>query len=135
MNFSMPMNSRTGRARGALGTVRSIVLSRPGLIVLGVAAIGLGLSSNWGWLSAIGAAPIILAVLPCAAMCALGLCMPMMMGGSKKKQPLVIDAIVNQSESQDTALQLTAAPAVTLDRQLPISADRSEPVATTDTDG
>jgi hypothetical protein len=30
---------------------------------------------NWGWLTAVGAAPILLAVLPCAAMCALGLCM------------------------------------------------------------
>ena len=104
MNFSIPMTSRTGRARGALGIVRSIVLSRPGLVVLGVAAIGLGLSSNWGWLSAVGAAPIILAVLPCAAMCALGVCMPMMMGSSRKKEPLVIDAIVNQSQPQDARL-------------------------------
>jgi hypothetical protein len=30
---------------------------------------------NWGWLTAVGAAPILLSLLPCAAMCALGLCM------------------------------------------------------------
>ena len=30
---------------------------------------------QWSWLIAIGVAPVILSVAPCAAMCALGLCM------------------------------------------------------------
>ncbi|KGH21610.1 hypothetical protein P606_17115 [Comamonas thiooxydans] len=30
---------------------------------------------NWGWLVAAGIAPLLLAVAPCAAMCALSLCM------------------------------------------------------------
>ena len=34
-----------------------------------------GMAFNWGWLTAVGAAPILLAMAPCAAMCALGLCM------------------------------------------------------------
>lgn len=38
----------------------------------GVAAVAAGLALNWG-LTVVGAAPIMLAVLPCAAMCALGL--------------------------------------------------------------
>lgn len=29
---------------------------------------------NWDWLAALGVAPILISVLPCAAMCALGLC-------------------------------------------------------------
>ena len=41
----------------------------------GFAAIGTGLALNWGWLTAVGAAPILISLLPCAAMCALGLCM------------------------------------------------------------
>lgn len=56
--------------RGMLGGIR-----RRLWVVAGVAAVAAGLALNWGWLTAVGAAPIILAVLPCAAMCALGLCM------------------------------------------------------------
>ncbi len=48
---------------------------RRGLILSAMALIGAGLALNWGWLSAIGAAPLILAVAPCAVMCGLGLCM------------------------------------------------------------
>ena len=44
------------------------------LAIAGVAAVAGGLVLNWGWLTTIGAAPILIAVLPCAAMCALGLC-------------------------------------------------------------
>lgn len=45
------------------------------IILIGGAAILAGSALNWGWLTAVGAAPILLALLPCAAMCALGLCM------------------------------------------------------------
>jgi hypothetical protein len=45
------------------------------LVIAGAAIIGAGLALNWTWLTAIGAAPILLGLLPCAAMCALGLCM------------------------------------------------------------
>jgi len=58
----------------------SIPFGRRGLILGAMALIGAGLWLNWGWVAAIGAAPLILAVAPCAVMCGLGLCM---MGGSK----------------------------------------------------
>ena len=58
----------------------SIPFGRRGLILSAMALIGAGLWLNWGWVAAIGAAPLILAVAPCAAMCGLGL---FMMGGSK----------------------------------------------------
>jgi hypothetical protein len=48
---------------------------RRGMIVLTVAALGAGVFFNWGWLVAAGIAPLLLALAPCAAMCALGLCM------------------------------------------------------------
>jgi hypothetical protein len=54
---------------------------RRGLILLAVAVLGAGAALNWGWLVAIGLAPILLALAPCAAMCALGLCA--MKGGGK----------------------------------------------------
>ena len=44
------------------------------LTVLAVAAVGSGLVLGWDSLVAAGLSGIILAVLPCAAMCALGLC-------------------------------------------------------------
>lgn len=51
-------------------------LLRPrNLAMAGIAAVSAGLVLNWGWLTAVGAAPILLSLLPCAAMCALGLCM------------------------------------------------------------
>jgi hypothetical protein len=37
---------------------------------------------NWGWLTAIGLAPVLVSLAPCAAMCGLGLCMK---GGSGGK--------------------------------------------------
>lgn len=49
-------------------------LGRGGL-VLAAMAIGAGMGLNWGWLTAVGLAPLILAVAPCAVMCGLGLCM------------------------------------------------------------
>lgn len=41
----------------------------------GIAIIAVGLFLNWKWLTAVGAAPILLSLAPCLAMCALGLCM------------------------------------------------------------
>ncbi len=50
-------------------------LGTRGLLALGAVAIAAGLALNWSWVVAIGLAPIALAMAPCAAMCALGLCM------------------------------------------------------------
>lgn len=44
-------------------------------IALAAILVGGGLAFNWGWVVAIGVAPLILSVLPCVVMCALGLCM------------------------------------------------------------
>ncbi len=56
-------------------------------VILGVfALVGTGLALGWPWLAAAGLAPLVLAFLPCAAMCALGLCMPKGGGGSCHSQ-------------------------------------------------
>lgn len=45
-------------------------------IILGVSALGIGGAAlRWPWLVAIGLAPIVLSLLPCAVMCGLGFCM------------------------------------------------------------
>ena len=53
---------------------------RRGLILLGALVLGLGAAFNWKWLVAAGIAPLLLSVLPCLVMCALGLCMGRMNG-------------------------------------------------------
>ncbi len=54
---------------------------RAPLIIAGI-VLTAGLALNWSWLAAIGVAPLLLSVLPCIAMCALGLCMNKMSGRS-----------------------------------------------------
>ena len=43
-------------------------------VVLVIIAFAGGLALNWNWLASLGFASLLLAILPCAAMCALGLC-------------------------------------------------------------
>jgi hypothetical protein len=47
-----------------------------------VLAVVIGAALNWSWLVAVGIAPLLLTVLPCAVMCGLGLCMHRMAGSS-----------------------------------------------------
>lgn len=61
--------------RDLLGAARFHLRGRRGLIVLAVLVVGAGAASSWAWLVAAGVAPLLLSILPCAAMCALGLCM------------------------------------------------------------
>jgi len=61
--------------QSAWALLRHYLSNRKALAVLAVAVVGAGLALNWSWLVAAGVAPILLALAPCAAMCALGLCM------------------------------------------------------------
>lgn len=45
------------------------------LLLIGAAVVVAGAIFNWDWLVALGVAPLLLTGLPCAAMCALGMCM------------------------------------------------------------
>ena len=58
-----------------LGLVKHYLGGRRGIFMLALAAAGIGLYLGWGWLAAVGIAPFLLLLAPCAAMCALGLCM------------------------------------------------------------
>ena len=78
----LPEAARSSLSGDLLYAARYYLGGRTGLIVVAAAALGLGAYSNWGWLVAAGIAPLLLTVLPCAAMCALGMCM----GGRSKSQ-------------------------------------------------
>ena len=73
-------------AQRARDFVRRAVAGPRGLIILGIAVVAGGLVLGWGWLTAVGLAPIILALAPCAAMCAIGMC-AMSRGGSGNAAP------------------------------------------------
>ena len=74
--------SRLSLAQTTRALLSHYLGNRRVLAVLAVAVIGAGLAFNWSWLVAVGIAPILLALAPCAAMCALGLCMSKMGGKS-----------------------------------------------------
>lgn len=67
--------TETPLARDLFYAARYYLGGRRGLIILAGLALIAGLAMNWSWLVAAGVAPILISALPCAAMCALGLCM------------------------------------------------------------
>ena len=67
-----PPFSRVELPRGA---ILAWLGNRYVLAVIGLAVVGAGLTLGWGWLTAVGAAPIIVSVAPCLVMCAFGVCM------------------------------------------------------------
>lgn len=70
-----PKTVQMSLPRIAMGLLRHYLGGRRRLIVLTAVILGAGAYFNWGWLVAAGIAPLLLALAPCAAMCALGLCM------------------------------------------------------------
>jgi hypothetical protein len=77
-----PGATQPSLAQDWLNAVRYWLRGRNGVIAFLVVAVVIGAALNWSWLVAVGIAPLLLTVLPCAAMCALGLCMNRMAGGS-----------------------------------------------------
>jgi len=74
--------NRSSLAQDWLNALRYWLGGRSAVIGVVVLVVGAGLALNWSWLVAIGAAPLLLALAPCAVMCGLGLCMNKMAGGS-----------------------------------------------------
>lgn len=63
------------KAQQVVNAVWPFISTRKARIVLLLGIVAIGMVFNWGWFVAAGLAPIILGILPCAAMCAMGLCM------------------------------------------------------------
>jgi hypothetical protein len=74
--------TRPSLAQDWLRALRYWLRGRNGVIALIGLALVIGAAVNWSWLLAVGIVPFLITLLPCAAMCALGLCMNRMMGGS-----------------------------------------------------
>lgn len=63
------------RVRSILGRPLRPRLGRRTWMLIGLAVIAIALYWQQSWLTALGVAPFLIALLPCMAMCALGLCM------------------------------------------------------------
>lgn len=72
---------------------------RPWLIG-GAVVVPIGLYGGWDWLVAAGLAPILIGVLPCLAMCALGLCM----GRRKPSEEMTLSDVRKTYETGSTEL-------------------------------
>jgi hypothetical protein len=88
-----------------------------GIAVLVVSALVVGAALNWSWLVAVGIAPLLLTVLPCAVMCGLGLCMHKMAGGSCSTSSSAVDH--SDTPIANVAPRVTAAPES--DNRAPVS--------------
>ena len=122
----MTISTRSGSSPNPLARIvtdagRRIIGNRFGLLAIAAFVIGLGLILNWSWLVAAGIAPIILSLLPCVVMCALGLCM-VGMGGRSKKQ-LLPDGAASAPTLESTSPAQFAAPSDSSDGAA-ASADR-----------
>jgi|SRR5579863_1839020 len=90
--------------RAVTTALRPLLVTRRRQLALGAIVLALGLALKWNWLVAIGVAPVILSVLPCVVMCALGLCVMRMGSGpsgppstsSGATAPLESDAVSNE---------------------------------------
>jgi len=106
--------------RDVLNAARNYFGNRWAVLALGFLAISIiGLSfGGWGWLLAVGAAPIILSLLPCLVMCGLGACM---MCRSNKSQSAASDDAAGSSAPRWTNQVLVgqAAAEVVLWKQAP----------------
>lgn len=80
-NTQSTSQSETSLMRDILYAARYYLGGRRTLFFVAASLIVGGIALNWGWLAAIGVAPILIALLPCAVMCALGLCIQKMRGG------------------------------------------------------
>lgn len=80
------------------------VRARTVLVAAALAMVTIGLAMNWSALVAAGLAPLLISALPCAVMCALGLCMSRM-----GKSSCATDTAPQQSAGT-APLQVNSAP-------------------------
>lgn len=68
-------SARTAASAGMSGGLGALLHDRRVLIVAAIALAVVGIWAGWGWVVALGVAPLILALAPCLIMCAFGFCM------------------------------------------------------------
>jgi len=75
MNLSkVSKSAHVSPIQGLLNAIWPYISGKRGWILFTIVVGGIGLFLNWSWLVAVGIAPFLIAVLPCAIMCGLGAC-------------------------------------------------------------
>jgi hypothetical protein len=97
-----PPSAERSLGRDVLHAVRYYLGGRRGLLALAAIVAVAGLAFNWSLLVAAGIAPLLIAALPCAAMCALGLCVSRITGRSCST-----DAVSQKAIEHDQMNQIT----------------------------
>jgi hypothetical protein len=124
----LPPAKEASLGHDVLDAARYYLGGRRGLVVLAAAVVVAGLAFNWSWLVAAGIAPLLVAALPCVAMCALGLCMSRMTGRScstdaVSQKPIDNDQMNQMTGDRDKAVQVLAKDAVEgvpVSREVPV---------------
>jgi hypothetical protein len=120
LEMSSPETASTTKpslAQDWLSALRYWLRGRNGVIALIVLAVVIGAALNWSWLVAVGIAPLLLTVLPCAVMCGLGLFMNKIAGGSCTRSS-------SGADHSSTPIPKSAQPIVAAsepDKALPVS--------------
>ncbi len=70
----LELKQRTAATRSVNSRLTGRLRGRGLMLVAGISVLGVGMALNWDWLTAMGAAPSILALAPCALMCTFGIC-------------------------------------------------------------
>lgn len=95
---------------------------RRSVIALAALAVVAGAALNWSWLVAAGIAPLLVAVLPCAVMCGLGLCLSKVAGGA---------CSAKQGTAEDAAPSAQASPLAAVTEPRPDTCDPGLPALPT----
>lgn len=99
--------SQASRTQRGVFLLRNGLRRRWGALALLLVIIG-GAAWNWNGILALGIAPFILTILPCLAMCALGLCMHKLTG----KTCTAGQQTTSNTEAQTREASLLSAPSV-----------------------
>ena len=108
-----PQTGQPSLTQDILSLLRYWLTSRTGLIIGAIVLVVGGLALGWGWVVALGIAPIILSLAPCAVMCALGMCM--MGKGMSGQSSCAKDG--SATDADKTAAKSGAAPLVKAERR------------------
>lgn len=96
--------------------------SRRGLLVIGGIAVTLGIGLNWGWLATAGITQVLIGLLPCAATCALGLCLPRLMRPPADEQSASRDVSLDEVPASSSDLPPPTSASAHADRYTPATA-------------
>jgi hypothetical protein len=87
MTTSEPIKAVNALPGDFTNTIRRHLGNRRLLLATTIVALVAGAALNWGWLVALGIAPVLLSLLPCLVMCGLGVGCMKMMARPGEKQP------------------------------------------------